>query len=661
MPPSGGRKRKICPVQEVDNAGKPAVHIEPAPKSVKVMKSAVDADDCPSKHAASTVGTTPMSEGVSNGRLQQQFLRAVALASASVGRAAETGVACKSGCAFPIARAAGATPTPRGQTQTEQAREPDAGISQGTGKHRMKLRSSGKWLQACMHVVGAATAQWHSHTISQERNGSTAQSAHSYTCNWQDGVAEVSRSLENTQGSQSCYLSLLRLASTLLRIDSAITRRLCASRTGAASKSENERQAVAGGVTRSVSFRRPEAVVKVEHGTTEPSPINCTTGAAADGPVVPEAAVKVEHCITEPRAMNGTAAAAADGASAAAAATEVMRTQLEQSVGANKTASRRAAAASSACAAHLQPAATVSVLASCTSADMMSGVARNPMSSSQLSASCIDARQNGAGSSVAAAAEGVLLHLGLVFAPADTADAAAAASCMHLLAFARRYAGIGYPAGTGYMPAWAVEPCLVALPKCMHDSMRIARSLVRSRLSSANDSPTPDVRPLWVLCELMRRCSESTADIVVQRSSAGPMITELEAKGASNTEALHASEQPIQELLLCIVCLAATHGGLTILDAEEALCSSKTSSGNDATTGAGAATSDGTRCAVTCLSAAAAGPQPPVDTRGAGFGGGSVPHTHASHANLVRAVLYLCRSHLEHLLWSLAVRFFASC
>ena len=182
---------------------------------------------------------------------------------------------------------------------------------------------------------------------------------------------------------------------------------------------------------------------------------------------------------------------------------------------------------------------------------------------------------------------------------------------------------------------------------------------MRTRLASTGDAAAPDSRPLWVLCELMRRCSEAAAGIVGSYVSEGALLTDLEAPvrsavaGAERPARVPAQpHQALQELLLCIVCLAAVHGGLAIADAEEALCAAACTTGNDAVE---IDPSGGARRAMTCLSAAPS-PYAHVDTAARCAGGGSLPAAHASHAHVVREVLYLCRSHLEHVMWALAVR-----
>lgn len=314
--------------------------------------------------------------------------------------------------------------------------------------------------------------------------------------------------------------------------------------------------------------------------------------------------------------------------------------------------------------ASLQPAATVSVLAACTSVEMMCDAPSSLASSAQDSAS-VEASEKGS-ANAESSVESLLLHLGLVFAPAVTPEAAAVASCMHILAFARRYAGIGYPAGPAYLPAWAEHPCMMVLPKCMHQT--IVRSLVRTRLASTEDAAEPDARPLWVLSELMRRCSEAAAGIVVHYAAEGAHVTYLEAPAGSsvagaessarkNAHAQSQSHQPLLELLLCIVCFAAAQGGLAITDADRVLASAACSTANDA---AGAEPSHCARRAMTCLSAAAASsPYAPAHPLVGGAVSGSPPRTHVAHAHVMREVIHLCRSHLEHVLWSLAVRFWA--
>lgn len=614
--PSALRKRKICAVDvhtENDDTGT-GVNTAPVAKGGKALKptkiAVVDEGKVAAvRDSAVTASTGP---GFSNSHVQsaaQVPNHAAGLSqTSSVRENAETEAAR-------MAKGAGETDAPE-TVQTAQA----GGDVGGTGKQRMRLRSSGKWLRACMHVVGAATAQRHSHALTSARSRSSVTTA-GVAYSWQHGVEKVSRVLDNIQGSQGCAVSLLRLASTLLRIDTALTARSCAS---SATATDPEKDSAAGGASTSAGCRNTDAAVKSEaaQNTTAPVTLNRT---------------------------DVTAAAVATGGNPV---------KREVPAGTSKNAAKRSAGGSNSTApANLQPAATVSVLAVCTSVEMMCDGDGKPASSAQDPASIEASRRNSA--CAESNLESVLLHLSLVFAPVVTPEAAAAASCMHLLAFSRRYAGVGYPAGTAYMPAWAEQACMSALPKCMHDSIRIGRSLVRTRLASASDAATPDVRPLWVFCELMRRCSEATAGILVKYSSEGSHVKDLEApvpNGSSvpdrSIRKPGQSQAPLQELLLCIVCLAATHGGLTISDAEQTLCSAASSSGNSVA--AGAATSDARR-AVTCLSAAVPGPRALADTHTAAAGSGS-PDSSASHSHLIRGVLYLCRSHLEHVLWALAVR-----
>lgn len=521
----------------------------------------------------------------------------------------ETPAACPARNAGVNAAAGNMRDTPCGQA----GRSTDPGTTTNAVTRRVKMRSGAKWLLACTHLVGAAVAHQRSHAISTSHHrddlGTTRVS-------WQMGLDDVHRMLESAKGSAESSASLMRLSSTLIRIQAAQTG---ASQTASVGPSKG------GAVVPSVDAdcTQPTGVLQSE----QPGSVSGASEDAHPGMQAPKQA-------ETPSASGKPAAVRPTGS-------------MDD--------------------AHLQPAATVSALATCTSIDVMCDADGTPTGSGHDPGSAQPTLPPTTSSKPEGHAESVLLHIGLVLAPAVTPMAAAAASCVHLLAFSRRYAGIGYPAVPGYMPAWVESACMQALPKCMHDSIRTGKSLVRTRLSAASDSPSPDIRPLWVLSELLRRCSEATGNIVEHKLSEGIHTTELEAPFTPNSsvkpnarcssQAQDQKQQNIEELLLCLVCLAATQAGLAIRDAqaEYGVIAVSTSNGNATTSGAA-------RHTTTCLSAAAAGSHVTVDTHtadGTGDGGiGAARDTaaEATRAQLVREVLFLSQSHLEHIVYALAVR-----